>query len=107
MENANEVILHVEEIVKVVEVVKRVVKEKKPRSEKQLENDRKLRQRLKDKKLKEQLQLEQLDRQCVDELNVLLPIIKKPVRPRLTRNKSIHQHPGPTLIDIREEIATA
>ena len=53
MENADEIILNVEEI---VEVVKTEIKEKKPRSIKQLENDKKLGQRLKDKRLKEQLQ---------------------------------------------------
>ena len=84
------------------------IKLKKPRSEKQLENDKKLGQRLRDKKLlKEQQQQQQLqpiqhevvelpvdsEVQVIQEalqevdLNVKIPVVKLP-RPRLKRSKT-------------------
>ena len=101
MENTDNIIVLQEGIEK--QILKEKVK--KPRSDKQLENDKKLGQRLKDKKLKEQQQLELLDRHCEEDLNLLSPPVKKIVRPKLARSKSIRN--CPTIVDIREEIATA
>ena len=96
MENTNETI---EQNVDIIPLTKL----KKPRSEKQLENDKKLGQRLRDKKLlKEQqqhiqhevvelpidseVQVIQEALQEVD-LNVKIPVVKLP-RPRLKRSKT-------------------
>ena len=98
-ENTNETI---EQNVDIIPLTKL----KKPRSEKQLENDKKLGQRLRDKKLlKEQQQQQQPIQQEVVEipvdsevqviqealqevdLNVKIPVVKLP-RPRLKRSKT-------------------
>ena len=99
-ENTNETI---EQNVDIIPLTKL----KKPRSEKQLENDKKLGQRLRDKKLlKEQQQQQQqpIQQEVVEipvdsevqviqealqevELNVKIPVVKLP-RPRLKRSKT-------------------
>ena len=99
-ENTNETI---EQNVDIIPLTKL----KKPRSEKQLENDKKLGQRLRDKKLlKEQQQQQQqpIQQEVVEipvdsevqviqealqevDLNVKIPVVKLP-RPRLKRSKT-------------------
>ena len=81
------------------------VKPKKPRSEKQLENDKKLGQRLREKNLlkkqqQQQQQEEQPDidtelktiREAADEIHieVVVPKVKRVVRPKLKRSQSIY-----------------
>ena len=90
-------------------------KVKKPRSEKQLENDKKLGQRLKDKKLKEQQLQLQLDKECDSEvqgitdgmtpLNTVIPPVRKTSRPKLTRSNS--KHVSPCIMTIRESLIEA
>ena len=100
MENTNETI---EQNVDIIPLTKL----KKPRNEKQLENDKKLGQRLRDKKLlKEQQQQQQqpIQQEVVEipvdsevqviqealqevDLNVKSPVVKLP-RPRLKRSKT-------------------